>query len=312
MRPLVSILVNNYNYGRFLHEAIDSALNQTYTNTEVVVVDDGSTDNSREIIAGYGDRIVSVFKKNGGQASTFNSGFGASHGEWILFLDSDDLFAPRKAEEAMRLATENPDVGVIAHNLEYVGTDGSPISFCRPPILQHRLVDDRKRIRRGRLTARLPATSGLCLRRGVLGQILPMPEEFVTAADNYVKLAALTLTPILQVPQALGRQRIHGQNYYTSAMMHNGADTCRRALITARIGFHAKERYPALKKLIWKQYGRILYELTRVGTEEARAVKADIKSRYSVVEPSATCLLYVGGAFTRALVRDVFRTQSDA
>src|SRR6184192_1210231 len=68
-RPLVSILINNYNYGRFLREAIDSALRQTYTNTEVIVVDDGSTDDSRQIIAGYGSRIVPVLKENGGQAS---------------------------------------------------------------------------------------------------------------------------------------------------------------------------------------------------------------------------------------------------
>jgi glycosyltransferase involved in cell wall biosynthesis len=58
---LVTILINNYNYGRFLRDAIDSALNQTYSNTEVIVVDDGSTDSSREIIASYGERIVSGF-----------------------------------------------------------------------------------------------------------------------------------------------------------------------------------------------------------------------------------------------------------
>jgi glycosyltransferase involved in cell wall biosynthesis len=66
--PFVSILINNYNYGRFLQEAIDSALNQTYSPTEVIVVDDGSTDNSREIIASYGNKIIPVLKENGGQA----------------------------------------------------------------------------------------------------------------------------------------------------------------------------------------------------------------------------------------------------
>src|SRR5207248_11792671 len=86
-RPLVSILINNYNYGRFLRDAIDSALRQTYTNTEVIVVDDGSTDDSRQIIAGYGSRIVPVLKENGVQASAFNAGFAASKGQWICFLD---------------------------------------------------------------------------------------------------------------------------------------------------------------------------------------------------------------------------------
>ncbi len=91
--PKLSILINNYNYGRFLGEAIDSALAQTYRNIEIIVVDDGSTDNSCEIIAGYGDRIIPILKENGGQASAFNAGFAISTGEWIALLDSDDVFS---------------------------------------------------------------------------------------------------------------------------------------------------------------------------------------------------------------------------
>jgi len=75
---LVTILINNYNYGRFLRQAIDSALNQTHANVDVLVVDDGSTDESRDVIDSYGDRIRSIFKENGGQASTFKAGFPAS------------------------------------------------------------------------------------------------------------------------------------------------------------------------------------------------------------------------------------------
>jgi len=83
----VSIIIDNYNYGRFLGEAIDSALAQTYPHVEVIVVDDGSTDNSREVIAKYGDRIIPVLKENGGQASAFNAGLlrprGPSCSSWI-------------------------------------------------------------------------------------------------------------------------------------------------------------------------------------------------------------------------------------
>ena len=100
-RPLVTILINNYNYGRFLKDAIDSALNQTYRNLEVIVVDDGSTDDSREIIAAYGNKITSVLKENGGQASALNAGFAASRGEIICLLDSDDSFDPCKVERVV-------------------------------------------------------------------------------------------------------------------------------------------------------------------------------------------------------------------
>src|SRR5438128_7455748 len=106
---LASIIVNNYNYGRFLREAVDSALNQTYRNTEVIVVDDGSTDGSPEIIASYGDRIVPVLKENGGQNSALNAGFSLSRGDVILFLDSDDVLLPTAVEAALEAFAE-PDV----------------------------------------------------------------------------------------------------------------------------------------------------------------------------------------------------------
>src|SRR5262249_29495742 len=93
-RPLASVIINNYNYGRFLKASIDSALAQRYPCTDVIVVDDGSTDYSRRIIASYGDKIVSLLKSNQGQASAFNVGFGVSRGEVVCFLDADDSLLP--------------------------------------------------------------------------------------------------------------------------------------------------------------------------------------------------------------------------
>src|SRR5579859_381921 len=81
VEPLVSILINNYNFGHLIGDAIDSALAQTYTNCQVIVVDDGSRDNSRDVISGFGNRIKAVFKSNGGQSSALNVGFAESKGE---------------------------------------------------------------------------------------------------------------------------------------------------------------------------------------------------------------------------------------
>src|SRR5262245_57305107 len=94
--PLISILINNYNYARFLREAIDSALAQSYPHAEIVVVDDGATDGSREVIASYGSALTVVVKENGGQASAFNAGVTASRGDILCVLDSDDYFHPNK------------------------------------------------------------------------------------------------------------------------------------------------------------------------------------------------------------------------
>jgi hypothetical protein len=84
-QPLVSILINNYNYAHFVTEAIESALAQTYRHVEIIVVDDGSTDDSREVIGRFGNLVRMVAKENGGQASAFNAGFAASKGEIICF-----------------------------------------------------------------------------------------------------------------------------------------------------------------------------------------------------------------------------------
>ncbi len=88
----ISVLINNYNYARFLPACIDSVLAQDYADFEIIVVDDGSTDDSRDIIASYGTRIVPVLKENGGQASSFNAGFAASSGQILCLLDADDAF----------------------------------------------------------------------------------------------------------------------------------------------------------------------------------------------------------------------------
>ncbi len=101
--PLTSIILNNYNYGRFLRDAIDSAVNQTYANIEIIVVDDGSTHNSAEIIADYANLVIPVIKENGGQASAFNAGFQVSRGQVVVFLDSDDALLPTAMENAVKL-----------------------------------------------------------------------------------------------------------------------------------------------------------------------------------------------------------------
>src|SRR5256885_15124414 len=95
--PLVSIIIDNCNYARYLRQAIDSTLAQTYSNFELIVVDDGSTDESRQIIRDYGDRITPLLKDNGGQGAAVNSGVPPSRGGLGWFFHSADLWLARKA-----------------------------------------------------------------------------------------------------------------------------------------------------------------------------------------------------------------------
>ena len=94
----VSIVIDNYNSEAFVAQAIESALAQTHADLEVLVVDDGSTDRSAEVIRRYRDRVRVVEKPNGGQGSAYNRGFADSSGELVIFLDGDDWLYPQAAQ----------------------------------------------------------------------------------------------------------------------------------------------------------------------------------------------------------------------
>src|SRR6202789_1652273 len=116
--PLVSILVSNYNYARYIGNSIQSALDQTYTNIELIICDDGSTDDSIRVIEEYerkDKRLRLIRKANGGQGSGFNAAFALSRGEIITLLDSDDLFLPHKVERIVADFRAHPDAGFGVH-----------------------------------------------------------------------------------------------------------------------------------------------------------------------------------------------------
>ncbi len=225
-QPLVSIIVNNYNYGRFIGEAIDSALNQTYPNTEVVVVDDGSTDESREVISQYKDRIISVLKENGGQASAFNVGLSTSHGDIIIFLDSDDYLFPNAVEEVV--AAWKPDITKVQYRLSVIDHHNQPVSVYPPPTLA---MDSGEvlpiLLTKGKYVS--PVTSGNAFSRAVLNKIFPVPEiEFRICADAYVVNLVPFYGQIISIEQPLGAYRVHGNNSW--APKNFGLDWFRKSV----------------------------------------------------------------------------------
>ena len=118
----VSIIIANYNYGVFLRDAIDSALGQTWIDKEIIVVDDGSIDNSFDVIKSFGDKIHSVFVKNGGQRRANNIGFSLSVGEVVIFLDADDILLPDFVDTVMSEWNENiSKIQVVAQRVDRNG-----------------------------------------------------------------------------------------------------------------------------------------------------------------------------------------------
>ena len=96
-----SIIIVNYNHARFLQQAIGSALAQTCADTEVIVIDDGSTDDSADVIRFYGTLIRAVFKENAGQSSCYYRGLAVSNGDLVLYLDADDFLYPHCISEVV-------------------------------------------------------------------------------------------------------------------------------------------------------------------------------------------------------------------
>jgi glycosyltransferase involved in cell wall biosynthesis len=109
--PLVSVIIPSYNAGQYIKEAIDSALDQTYKGIEILVIDDSSTDNTKEILAPYigAGKIIYISQKNAGPSMARNNGIAHSRGKYIAFLDSDDIFLPKKIEHQVAYLETHPE-----------------------------------------------------------------------------------------------------------------------------------------------------------------------------------------------------------
>jgi glycosyltransferase involved in cell wall biosynthesis len=222
MSPLASIVINNYNYAAFLSDAIDSALAQTYTPVEIVVVDDGSTDQSRQIIARYGGKIVAVMKDNGGQASAFNAGVARSRGDIICFLDSDDYFAPDKVSQTVTAFEEREFRSkqmMIHHPLSIVG-DAAGALAGRTLGQRHdsplNLYDFARRYRF--IHYRAGPTTSLSLNRALADCLFPIPENGIrTSADDFIVKGASLIGSLYSLDVPLGFYRVHGHNAWFTA-----------------------------------------------------------------------------------------------
>jgi hypothetical protein len=178
----------------------------------VIVVDDGSTDDSRQVIARFGDRVVSVLKDNGGQASSLNVGFRAARGEAIIFLDSDDLLLPTAAEKAVA-CLRDPGVAKVHWPLWTIDAEGKKDGNTYPGV---ELADGdlREPALAGAPAHYIwPPTSGNAWSRRFLESALPIPEEqFRTSPDFYLAALAPFYGLIRRVDEPQGCWRLHGTN----------------------------------------------------------------------------------------------------
>jgi glycosyltransferase involved in cell wall biosynthesis len=272
---LASIIVNNYNYGRFLPHAVASALSQSYPHTEVIVVDDGSTDDSREVIASYRSRIMPILKPNGGMASTYNASFPLSRGDVIFILDSDDTLLPTAVEDACNLFTD-PKVAKVHWPLWEVDARGNRTGRMIPdnPLSEGDLRD--LVIREGPESQVSPPTSGNAWSRRFLDSVLPMPEtEFRQHADTYLTTLAAVFGAVKTLAEPHGYYRIHPHNDFACKPLD---EKNRRNLANYRYRCYALSNYlkrmgRSLEPDVW-QTGNPHYDLMeriRLASEEIKA-----------------------------------------
>ncbi len=240
----VSVIIPTYNYARFIGEAIDSTLAQTLPPLEVIVVDDGSTDGTRELLAEYGDRIRVISQQNQGVGAARNAGIAAARGEYLAFLDSDDAWYPRKLELQMLRFANEPELGLVHCGAEMIDAEGRTLGTTtggmEGQVAEEMLLLDREVI--------MPQGSSIVVPRRVAIELggydvrLPPSEDW----DFCYRIASRY--SIGYVREVLVRYRLHGSG------IHMNIPRMERAMLLALEKAFADPQVQALRN---RSYGRL-------------------------------------------------------
>jgi glycosyltransferase involved in cell wall biosynthesis len=242
----VSAIIPTYNYGRFLREAIDSTLAQTYPALEVIVVDDGSTDDTPQILASYGDRIRAIRQENLGVGAARNTGIAAAQGEYLAFLDSDDIWRPRKLECDVARFTADPDVGMVHCGAETFDNTGKTISVSLGG-LEGWVAPDLLRLDREVIAA---PGSGMTVRKSIAEELGGYDPRLQPSEDWDFCYRVACRYRVGFVPEVLVRYRLHGSGIHLNIQkMENGM------LLALEKAFMSPD--PAVQALRNHSYGRI-------------------------------------------------------
>jgi glycosyl transferase family 2 len=216
--PRVTVLIDTFNHERFIERAITSVFAQDMPldHVEILVVDDGSTDATPEIVRRFEPRVRLLRKTNGGQASAFNAGFRQCRGEIVAFLDGDDWWAPQKLRRVVEAMDQDAKVGIVGNGITQVLENGEESSEVLCDTLRFR-IDSLEGARIFRRRKSQLGTSRMTVRSEILRQILPMPETIAIEADEFIFTLAAALSDVSILPEALTFYRIHGGNLFQLA-----------------------------------------------------------------------------------------------
>jgi hypothetical protein len=216
LKPAVTVLIDTYNHERFIEEAIVSVLEQDFPRAEVdiLVVDDGSTDRTSEIVRKFEPHVRVLRKTNGGQASAFNAGIPEARGEIVAFLDGDDWWAKEKLSIVMGYLANRPHIGIVGHGIYEIDSDTGETTTTTP---QHAREISFGTVSGGRFFRQMMCffgTSRVTVRRSVLSRVLPVPESLVVEADEFISIMSAAYSAAGLVQQPLTFYRLHANNLF--------------------------------------------------------------------------------------------------
>jgi glycosyltransferase involved in cell wall biosynthesis len=214
-KPSVSVLITCFNYGAYVGRAIDSALQQTYPPAEIIVSDDGSQDNSCEVVESYVKRgfgIRLLHNPHGGMASNLNAAYRTCSGDVICLLDADDTFLPGKIEAVVNAFQTHPQAGFAIHRASLVDYQGRARGIY--PLLSELPSGDctQATYNNSGILMGLPPTTNLALRREVADRIFPIPVQYTGYAEQMIHRLAPLMTELCAVGAPLAHWRFHGLN----------------------------------------------------------------------------------------------------
>jgi glycosyltransferase involved in cell wall biosynthesis len=213
--PLVSVVIPVYNGTNYLREAVDSVLAQTYTHYEIIVVDDGSTDGTWEIIQSYGTRVIGIHKENGGVASAVNCGIRQAKGDYIAWLSHDDLFLPRKLERQVDFLRKNEQFNACYTNYYVINAKGETTAEVETPWYPH---GQAIRVLFGDFYIN---GSSMLIARTCFDRVGLFSESLKYTQDGEMWLRIIRQFDIGRLPEKLMKQRLHpGQGSVSSRSAH--------------------------------------------------------------------------------------------
>ena len=268
-QQLVSVIMPCYNGEKFIGKAIESVINQTYQNWELIIVDDGSTDNSKKIIDHYlSDRRIIYIRhiRNKGIPVTRNTGINASHGDFIALLDQDDKWVPNKLDlQIDRFYISKPEIGLVFGNINRIDSYGNIIHRAKNIKINFETINQRNLIRHLFLNCFIPSIT-VMIKRKCIKEVGAFDEDILWGGDDYdLWLRIISKFEITYINQVLAIRREHGNNYSTVEKSVKG-----NILLIKKI----LKKYPFIKNLINIKKARLFYCLGRYEHKRANFSEA--------------------------------------